>query len=149
LVVLEGDKLVHYSREATGTSWVNKTVISSRATASGPGSIIQSTLTLGTPSYGNLEVVVLEGRDLVLYWSETPQTGALRQWKKSNNVITDKAMGPGSIIQRTDAGTNGNFEVIVIEDSTPSTVLAHYTRDNSVATRPWKRGNNVSNSAIS
>jgi hypothetical protein len=147
VVVLEGNNLVHYSREATGTSWVkDQNVISSQATANGPGSIIQSTLTIPPPSNGNLEVVVLEGQNLVLYWSETPAARAPREWKKSRTVITNKAMGPGSIIQRA-AVANGNFELIVIEDSLPSPVLAHYSRDNSVAARPWIRRNNVSNAA--
>lgn len=148
VVVLEGNNLVHYTREMGSTSWVkDKNVISSQATANGPGSITQSTLTIGTPSNGNLEVVVLEGRNLVLYWSEAPRPGASREWKRSK-VITDKAMGPGSIIQRAD-GENGNFEVIVLEDLlTGYTVLANYSRDNSVAARPWIRRVNVSNSAI-
>ena len=148
LVFLENNNLVHYYRDnqKTDTPWFKNNqspIISSDAITNGPGSLIQSTF--GTPGNGNLELVVLENRNLVLYYCDS----TTRKWKRSVNPITSssKATGPGSIIQRTDVipPRFGDFEVIVIEDSS---TLAHYSRDNFDTQRPWIRRQNVSGSAI-
>ena len=84
---------------------------------------------------------------LSYYWYSAPSPGAPRVWTRSEKgPITNKAKGPGSIIQRPRE--NGDFEVIVLESSTNGTVLAHYSRDNSIGERKWTRRNNISNSAI-
>ena len=145
VVVLENEGLVHYygEKSTADTRWVKGKIISPKATANGPGSIIQSSF--GTPGNGNLEVVVLEGRDLVLYWADSSQP---RHWSQ-RKVITSRATGPGSMIQSTNGITSGNphgnFEVIVVEDYKS---LTHYSRDNSLPERPWIKREKVSDSAI-
>jgi hypothetical protein len=141
LVVLEGTNLVHYWRDnhTTGTPWHRGEIISAHATGNGPGSITQSTF--GASDNGNLNVVVLEGQNLVHYWCDRSRT-----WQKGA-VITTHATGPGSIIQIEGAPESpvDNFEVIVVEDST---ILAHYSRDNSSPTNAWVRRENISEFAI-
>jgi len=71
VVVPEGNELVHYScpiQNGHYTNWGGRGVITHFAT--GPGCLIQSTF--GSGSNGNLEVVALEGSDLVITGRTAP-----------------------------------------------------------------------------
>jgi len=142
LVVLEGNHLVHYWRDnrSIGNPWHRGEIISSNATGNGPGTIVQSYF--GPQEDGSLQVVVLEGPDLVHYCCDRS-----RNWQKGA-VISTRATGPGSITETVADGTrvsSGTFEVIVVEDHN---TLAHYSRNNSHPGNSWIRNEAVSISAL-
>ncbi len=119
-VVLEGNKLVHYWHDNSDLSkpWYpqpneQSEVITSKAT--GPGWVIQSDYK--TAGHGHLEVVVLEGTNLVHYHRDG------LAWKHGL-TITSNATGPGCIIQSDYKESNGNrrFDVLVLEGNE----LVHY-----------------------
>jgi hypothetical protein len=131
VVVPEGAKLVHYYRDnrfPTGP-WYRATVISQET--SGPASIIQGDF--GKRPGGNFELVALEGTKLVHYYRDN--TTPTSPWVRAQ-VITDKASGPGSIIQSSFGGTIGNFEVVVPEGN----ALVHYYHNNTAPNEVWQRG---------
>lgn len=134
-VVLERNALVLYARP-TGVrpyAWRRESVVTNAAT--GAGCLIQSSFQGGDAANGNLEVVVLEGRDLVHYWCAIRQ-GTYADWHRAH-VVTGSASAPGCIIQsdfRSD--DHGNFEVVVLEGSE----LVHYWHDNSDPGSAWHRG---------
>jgi hypothetical protein len=140
VVVLEGNNLVHYFHDNSnpGGAWQRGLVISTQAT--GPGSIIQSDF--GTPlHHGNFEVVVLEGNNLVHYFHDNSNPSG--PWQRGL-VISNQATGPGQIIQSDfRSGTNGNFEVVVLEGSN----LVHYFHDSSNPGGLWQRGQVISTKA--
>ena len=129
VVVLEDSELVHYFHDNSDVTspWQRAQVITNRA--SGPGSIIQSSL--GTDD-NNFEVVVLEGSELVHYFHDN--SDATSPWQRAQ-AITNRASGPGSIIQSSLGTDDNNFEVVVLEDSE----LVHDFHDNSDVTTPWQR----------
>lgn len=129
-VVLEAEGLVHYrlvNASPDGT-WIRGKVISEKATA--PGCIIQSTLGMTHGNPGNLEVVVLEGPELVHYYLDNSRHFEQPEWRRASS-ITRFAQAPGCIIQsklvRTDVP--GDFEVVVPEAG----MVVHYGMDNSQA----------------
>ena len=96
--------------------------------ATGPGCIIQSDFGV---IIGNLEVVAIEGTDLVHYWLEL--ANPVEGWHRAL-TITGNAAGAGCIIQ-SDFGSSshGNLEVVVQEGPN----LVHYWHDSSAAHSPW------------
>ncbi|KAL5354910.1 hypothetical protein ACLOAV_001001 [Pseudogymnoascus australis] len=135
LVVLERQGLAHYHRDnvdlSSNPSWVPTKTVTRNAT--GAGSLIQSTLDSAT----NLELVVLQGTDMVHYWRDNEG-----KWHPTAVAITSRASGSGSLIQNT-SGTRGNFELIVREDNE----LYHFYRDNSNSAIPWHRCRVITNRA--
>jgi hypothetical protein len=111
--------------------WRDGYIISPLAT--GPGCLIEGGYGRvdrpgGTP--GNLEVVLLEGSNLVHYWHDS--SNALFPWQRSV-VISNQATGPGCLIERvserkTDPNglvlVRGRLEVAVLEGNN----LVQYTR---------------------
>jgi hypothetical protein len=85
-----------------------------------------------------LEVVVLEGNQLVHYWHDSATPGS--EWQRGQ-IISAQAMGPGSLIA-ADFGTgpHGNFEVAVLEGNQ----LVHYWHDSSNQSLPWQRAKVIS-----
>jgi len=134
-LILEGNNLVYYYRDnsAAGFPWHRVDIITSKAT--GPGSIIQSTI-MGSSGHGNFEVIVPEGNNLVHYQSDNSADG--HPWSQGG-VISSKVTGPGALIQGSYVGKPGaqsNFEVVAIEGNS----LVHYWRDNSDPSLPWNFG---------
>ena len=109
----------------------------------GPGSIIQSVYG-GTN--GNFEVVVpliVQG-DTMELWHFYHDNSALSSPWQRGKLISANATGPGAIIQSDfKIGNYGNFEVVVPEKNS----LVHYWRDNSSSSRPWRRGQTITESA--
>jgi hypothetical protein len=123
---------VHYwcERENPGV-WHRGSTIT--GIASGPGSLIQSTFRARPDVPGNLEVVVLEGRNLVHYWRDSVD---LDSWH-GGDIITRNATGPGSLWQSTSCSHSDarcNLEAVVLEGRE----LVHYSRDGAVP-GPWRR----------
>lgn len=142
--VLDGNNLVLHARHsgATPQAWRVEAVISTRAT--GSGCIIQSDFNTGDSSNGNLEAVVLEGRELVHY-SCGIQQGMYSNWVR-HRVISHLATGPGCLIQSDfKAGSHGNLEVVVLEGAE----LVHYWLDGANASGPWNQGATITNRATS
>jgi Tc toxin complex TcA C-terminal TcB-binding domain len=115
VVVLENNKLVHYSKDHTKNGWDRGAVITDRATSA--GWIIQSRIRDG--QHGNFEVVVCEGKQLVHYWKDNSDRSS--PWRRGQ-VITNKATGAGCIMHGS-FNAIGNFEVVVPEENGK---LAHY-----------------------
>ena len=167
VVVQEGRNLVHYWRDNTQSlveywpskpltigpdgapkqwspngrpseGWQRAQTISDKAT--GPGCIIQSDFKHGNSKDGNFEVVVQEGRDYVHYWLDTSNPGTT--WQRAQ-TISDKATGPGCIIQSNLGGIHGNFEVVVQEGRD----LVHYWLDTSNPGTTWQRAQTISDKA--
>lgn len=156
-VVLEGSNLVHYFKDnlTPGNPWISTYTIST--TASSAGCLIQSTLRApGSP--GNLEVVVLEGTNLVHYYRDNSNLAAPQAslWsRKPTATISTQAQSSASFIQvNLHPGPTpgnpppGNFQLVVLENGT----FVQYTRDNSQPpTYSWtlksvaKVTNNVAN----
>jgi hypothetical protein len=140
-VLVEGSRLVHWWAGSTPDpktgdprfGWHRAGTITEAAT--GPGSIIQSTI--GTP--GNFEVVALEGHRLVHYFKDNSD---LSHPFRMGGVITDRATGPGCIIQ-SSIGDPGNFEVVVPEGNR----LMHYFKDNSDPNRAFRLGGVITDRA--
>ena len=144
-VVLEGSNLVHYYKDNStpGNQWVETYTIST--SASSAGCLIQSNL--GAPgSPGNLEVVVLEGNNLVHYYRDNSNLTApsASLWSpKPTAIISTQAQSSASFIQVNlhlgphsgdDSPGPGNFELVVLENG----AFVQYSRDNSQApTYPW------------
>jgi hypothetical protein len=125
VIVPEGDELVHYAcpiQNGLYTNWSRRGVITHLAT--GPGCLIQSDFRTGR--YGNLEVVALEGSDLVHYWLDSAHPDS--PWNRAQ-TISSNATGAGCIIQGDlGSGPHGNLEVIVLEGR----FLVHYSHNSSV-----------------
>jgi hypothetical protein len=142
-LVLEGTNLVHYWRNNSDPKrpWIKGPIVSRQA--SGDASLIQSSYVGKPGSPANFEAVVLEktttGNKLVHYWRDNSNGNV---WNRTQ-VITDKATGPGALIQST-YGNPGNFEVVVPEGKD----LVHYWRDNTNGS-VWKRGPIITSSAAS
>src|SRR5262249_14218741 len=91
--------------------------------------------------HGNFEVVVLEGHQLVHYFHDNSDVNL--PWQRAQ-TITDRATGPGCIIQSDfHGGDHGNFEVVVPVGGQ----LVHYFHDNSDVNRPWQRGQTIATHA--
>ena len=139
LVVLQGNKLVHYYRDNANPTgpWTRGKDVTDKAT--GPGTIIQSDF--GGAIQGNFEVVVQEGSNLVHYYRDNRNpTGP---WYRAT-VITNKASGGASFLQgEFGKRPGGNFELVALEGSS----LVHYYRDNTKASSPWVRGQVITNAA--
>ena len=135
VVVQEGNEIVHYFNDNSEVNvpWRRGQTISTRAT--GPASIIQSSLKSG--DHGNFEVVVQEGRELAHYFHDNSDGN--HPWKRGQTIST-RATGSASIVQSTfKSGTHGNFEVVVPEGNQ----LVHYFHDNSDVNLPWRRAPQV------
>jgi hypothetical protein len=132
-IVLEGQNLVHYWRDRDNPGvWHRGSTITS--IASGPGSLIQSSFRARPDVPGNLEVVVLEGRNLVHYWRDSVNPGS---WHRGD-VVTRNATGPGSLWESgfcSEPDAHCNLEVVVLEGRD----LVHYWRD-LAGLGPWRRG---------
>src|SRR5438067_847925 len=142
-VILEGSQLVHYTRDNSRSDflWQRGQVVSSQAT--GPACFIQSDFRLGSRQHGNMEIMVLEGSNLVHYWHDSGNMKA--PWQRAE-VISSQATGPACLIQsnlRTGSSEHGNFELVVLESSN----LVRYWHDNSNMKSPWQRGEVITNRA--
>src|SRR3954453_11363068 len=121
-----------------GIEWRNGQTLPTPA--SGPGSIIQSNF--GSGDHGNFEVVLWAGKEL-WHWFHDNSDVSL-PWQRAQR-ISDRATGPGSIIQSDfGSGDHGNFEVVVLEGNE----LVHYFHDNSDVSLPWRRGQTISTRAM-
>jgi hypothetical protein len=137
VVLLAADGLWHWRLDNSNpaSSWTRFGLVSAYAT--GPGSIIQSSL----GPVGNLEVVVPEGNQLWHYTLDGSNPAAT--WQRED-LVTGDATGPGCIIQ-SSLGSPGNFEVVLLE----SGQLWHHWRDNSNPSTGWRRAGLVSANASS
>jgi uncharacterized protein DUF4185 len=153
-VILEGDRLrpprrsssfaVHWWRDSTDAPfpWNRGQVIVQGAAAA--GSIIQSDFRSG--DHGNFEVVVpLFASDGTLelwhFWHDNSDMNL--PWYPGARIATNVA-GPGSIIQSDlGSGDHGNFEVVVPVGGS----LVHFGHDNSDMNLPWRRRQNITDSA--
>jgi hypothetical protein len=106
--------------------------------ASGAACIIESTVLRNVPPGrpGNFEAVVLEDSKLVHYWHDSSNVFA--DWQRALE-ITDKATGPGCLIERSSVkkplpNGRGTFEVVVLQ----ADGLAHYTWLNDMPPQ-WDR----------
>jgi hypothetical protein len=143
LVVPEGSNLVHYWRDNSkaNAAWNHGEVISSQAT--GQACLLQSDFRFGSKEHGNMELVVLEGNQIVHYWHDSSKPTS--RWNRGE-VISTQATGPACLIQsdfRPGSGEHGNMELVVLEGSN----LVHYSHDSSQPTSPWQRGQVISSSA--
>jgi hypothetical protein len=127
VVVPEGPRLVHYSKDNNAGDWRRGAVVTdslwepqhayNEGDAVGPGALIQSRIRDGW--HGNYEVVVREGKkgeDLVHYWKDNSTPNG--PWHRGR-VITNGATSPGSIVH---GPWSGNLEVMVGEGNR----VAHY-----------------------
>jgi len=142
-LVPEGSQLVHYWRDNSkpDAPWNRGEVISSQAT--GPGCLLQSDFRFGSGQHGNMEIMALEGNNLVHYWHDS---GNMKSpWQRAE-VISSQATGPACLIQsnlRTGSSEHSNFELVVLEGSN----LVRYWHDNSDMKSPWQRGEVVTSRA--
>jgi hypothetical protein len=138
--------LTHYHRDnANSENWVADKIIDSDAASS--GSLIQSTFG-SNPTQGVLEVLVLEGANIIHYYENSPGGGF-----SQGGSFSTQATGSPSFIQGNlgKAGSNGNFEAVILEGGN----LVHYWRDNSSAPLggttggpyPWTRTDIITSSA--
>src|ERR1700733_9667360 len=140
-VLWNANELVHWWHDNSdvGLPWQQGQTISTKAT--GAGSIIQSDF--GSGSHKNFEVVALEGSNLVHYCHDNSDVNL--PWQRGQ-VITNKATGPGCIIQSDfGAGDHKNFEVIVLEGKN----LVHYWHNNADVNLPWQAGQTITTDADS
>ena len=139
-VIQIGGELWHYFHDNSNVDlpWTRGQRIADGVT--GPASIIQSSF--GADAHpGNFEVVVLKGNELWHYWHDNSDVNL--PWGPGQR-ISDRATGPGSIIQSDfGGGTNKNFEVVVPE----ADGLWHYFHDNSDVNLPWTRAQRISDRA--
>ena len=80
-------------------------------------------------SYGNLEIVGVQGSDLVFMW----QNGAGGPWSPEPRVIAHGYRGRPAFIQGP-YGRTGNFEVVAARINGG---LSHFWRDNDNPNLPW------------
>lgn len=151
VVVLEGRTLQHYYRDHSKSDhpWHKGGAITENAYQNGPGTLLQSTYVDKPDEPGNFELVVFHRSQesgeaagtLTHWWRDNATKG--NPWQKTVD-ITDKAIGPGSIIQSGYGmqGEPGDFEVIVVEE--PNT-LVHYWRGTSGG---WQKGAVISSEAL-
>jgi hypothetical protein len=129
VVALEGADLVHYWRDngSPGFPWHRAATISS--SASSPGCLIQSDFRFG--DNGNLEVVLVEGTDLVHRWHDSSSPGA--PWNAATFI--HQADSAACFFQSDYPGgtDHGNFELVFRLDN----VLMHCFRNNSAPGLPW------------
>jgi hypothetical protein len=92
-------------------------------------------------SYGNLELVVQEGSQLVLYWRDHLAPGL--PWK-AGGVVAPEVSGPPGFVQGPfGSDKHKNFEVVVpVGDR-----VDHWWRDNSDGNLRWLRGGSVTGGA--
>jgi hypothetical protein len=138
IVVLQGNDLLHYSRDNANPAnpWTAGGSVSNQAT--GSGCVIESSFISGGRHC--LEAVVPEGNKLVHY--QCNNIG--QQWVRQGDFVTDQATGPGAIIQSSfKSGQHGNFEVVALEGNQ----LVHYRKDN--ASNQWHRGAVITDAATS
>jgi hypothetical protein len=92
-------------------------------------------------SYGNLEVMVQEGSQLVLYWRDHLAPGL--PWR-TGGVVAPLVSGPPSFVQGPfGLNEHKNFEVVAPVGER----LEHWWRDNSEAGLPWRRGRSVTDNS--
>ena len=131
VVVLEGNNLNHYWHDNSNPTspWQFGATISTEAT--GEACMIESSY---SGWYGNFELVVLEGNNLVHYWRDNAAAGL--PWHRGVTITSD-ATGPACLFQSDYgvAGTPANFELFVQEGP----VIGHWFRDNSDPNLPWIR----------
>jgi hypothetical protein len=135
LLVLQGYFLVHYWRhgERLKLDWE----LSKRVTAAsrnGPQTMIQNAMP-PPGQFGNFEVVVLIGGGRLVHFYRDHAAGG-QDWTQGS-VISEKADGPGAIIQNDE----GDLEVIVPEAGS----LIHYWR--SPLGTKWERGVTITDNA--
>lgn len=128
LVVPEGDDLVHYWHDNSGSRWHRVQVVTSGVT--GPACMIQGDYPEDA-DHGNFEVITLEGSDLVHYFHDNGDVS--NPWQRTV-AITSHAASGACMIQSDyprDAAHH-NFELVVLEDEGGAfgRALVHYWRDN-------------------
>ncbi|OCL14317.1 hypothetical protein AOQ84DRAFT_351571 [Glonium stellatum] len=137
-----GKTIQHWSRDNSDDEfpWRHVHTFSNAATSN--ACIIQSTIK-DVGKAGNLEAVVLEGSDVVLY------TLAGTDWKKNPVPISTHGVDsqPGALMQSTyvqPSGTIGNYEFILLAANPNSpVVLEHWWRNNTDPARPWTRAKTI------
>ena len=134
--------LWHYYHDNSDTSlpWQRAQQIASNVASS--GSIIQSDFGY---EHKNFEVVVplVEGSQINLwhFWRENDDTAT--PWHRGQRIAIG-VTGPAVFIQSDFlSGDHGNFELVV--PIGPS--LIHFWRDNSDTSKPWQRGQMISDAA--
>jgi hypothetical protein len=131
VVVLESNSLVHYTRPSGDPlmPFSRQNAVTTKAT--GAGCLIVSERWTGTRR--NYDLVVLEGTELVHYWTDNADSPP--KWNRAQ-VITSQATGPGCIIESNYlTGSIFNFEVVVPEGSN----LIHYWHGGADRNTPWHR----------
>jgi hypothetical protein len=138
VIVPEGQgNLVHYWIDNTSSNrqW-NKDSVPITSHATGPGCVIQTSFK-DANGHGRFDVVALEAKNLVHYWSDST---ASPPWRRGQ-VITQNGASAGCIIQ----SDYGDMEVVVCEDTGygPPYDLVHYYYDGSA----WNRGQVITSNA--
>lgn len=132
VVVREGRKLRHYWRTNDDPSlpWKKGKLFGSNV-SSAPA-LIQGSF----GNRGNFELVVREGRKLRHYWRNNDKSSI--PWSRGE-LFGDKACYAPALIQG-NFGYNGNFELVVPEDTGRGIRLRHYWRNNDAPDLPWHKG---------
>ncbi len=139
VVLLNGSELWHWWHDNSDVTLPWQTGQRILNTATGPGSIIQSTFKSG--QHGNFEVVVPEATGLWHWWHDNSNVAL--PWQRGG-LVSAAATGAGCIIQSDfGSGDQGNFEVVVLEGHE----LWHHWHDNSDVNSPWQRGQRISPNA--
>jgi hypothetical protein len=140
-VLREGNKLVHWFRNNTQADlkWQRAHTIVASGVA-GPGSIIQSDFKTG--ANGDFEVIVplsAANKGMELWHFSHDNSDISLPWKRRQMITADVA-GGGCIIQSNlGNGEHGNFEVVIPLRVGRRVELWHFSRDNSLPNRPWRR----------
>jgi Domain of unknown function (DUF4185) len=137
-------QLWHWFRDNSDPNlpWKLGQQITDRAAAA--GSIIQSDF--GSGGHGNFEVVVplfAPDGSMELWDFFHDNSDVTKPWQQAQRIVPNVA-GAGCIIQSDfRSGSHGNFEVVVPVGGS----LVHYWHDNSDVSKPWQRGQNITDVA--
>lgn len=107
----------------------------------GSGTLTGVSLIQSNFGAGNLEVIGCQGNQLVAYWrlGQSPWT-----WHGPFTIAASGVVGHPGLIQ-SNHGTKGNFEVVVPRAGGG---LAHYWRNNDLASLPWSGPTNFGSGSI-
>jgi hypothetical protein len=104
-------------------------------------SLIQSDY--GVRLHGNFEAVIAQGKQL-WHWFRDNSRNDFGPWVRGPRITSDQdaVTAPGCLIQSDyRTGLHGNFEVVVpLQQSSGTTELRHFFRDNNDPHLPWIRG---------
>lgn len=83
---------------------------------------------------GNLELVAVEGRQLVHHWRDDDTNG---RWQARTLLPGSLAVGQDVALLQSSHGARGNYEVVAPLAVAGGGGLAHWSRDNDAAGLPW------------